>query len=369
MRFAGALIAFALLAGMAPAWAKDPPIAEEAYRAVNLALVETHIRPRYARFAATGATLEDQVESVCATSAPRELELVRAAFDSAFGAWMGIAYIQEGPAAQFMRQVRLHFWPDKRGRTGKQLNAFLAADDTRSLAPERFSNISVALQGFGVAERLLFEHAHFERIASVPEDIRCQLLRSVARNIAQIGSGLVQDWVPGEGSFSDEFQRAGHSDSRFATHREATAVLVNGLFTSLKIVTDFKLDRVLGKTIEGARPKRAESWRSGRSLWNIIDNLTALQALYEGEAGAPGLRALFARRHHELASLLSTAFTKTLANARRIPVPLSQAVADPTARPPLSLLARQTRALKAMVAKELAPALGTPLGFNALDGD
>ena len=90
--------------------------------------------------------------------------------------------------------------------------------------------------------------------------------------------------------------------------------------------------------------------------------------MYEGENG-PGLRRLLDPSHADLAGLLSRAFRRTLETARSIPPPLSRAVVDPAAREGLARLSAQLRSLVALVGGKAAPALGAPLGFNALDGD
>jgi len=133
-------------------------------------------------------------------------------------------------------------------------------------------------------------------------------------------------------------------------------------------MAEMKVDRVMGKSAETARPRRAESWRSGRSLRNVVRNLEALRSLYEGEDG-PGLRHLLDPSDAGLADLLSRAFRQTLETARSIRPPLFRAVADPAAREALARLSAELHGLKKLVGGRLAPALGTPLGFNALDGD
>ena len=57
------------------------------------------------------------------------------------------------------------------------------------------------------------------------------------------------------------------------------------------------------------------------------------------------------------------------ASANAIALPLEKAVGDAGERPAVETLRRDTQALKRLLAEKLAPALGLPLGFNALDGD
>jgi predicted lipoprotein len=179
-----------------------------------------------------------------------------------------------------------------------------------------------------------------------------------------MAGGLRADWT----SFVNELSNPGGADARYESHKAVTAEFVKGLHTALIALADLKLDPVLGKSLGEAMPRRAESWRSGRSPRNIARNLDALRAMYEGENG-PGLKALLPAADTALADLLSGAFEQTLATARAIDGPLARAVADPAKRPAVERLAREVRALKQLVSGRLAPALGTPLGFNALDGD
>ena len=46
-----------------------------------------------------------------------------------------------------------------------------------------------------------------------------------------------------------------------------------------------KLERPLGKSLKKAKPKRAEDWRSGRALANIIANLKTIKSLYTEPGG------------------------------------------------------------------------------------
>jgi hypothetical protein len=114
----------------------------------------------------------------------------------------------------------------------------------------------------------------------------------------------------------------------------------------------------------------AESWRSGRSLENIRRNLEAAEALYLGEGGF-GFSAVVRDTLHdvELDDLLRHAFAQTRETSRSVTVPLRDAVSSEVMRPRLEQLLTEMTALRALLVRRLAPALGVPVGFNSLDGD
>ena len=136
----------------------------------------------------------------------------------------------------------------------------------------------------------------------------------------------------------------------------------------MRFVADAKLRPVVGDSLQAARPHLAESRSSGRSTRNAVGNLEALQALYLGEGG-PGLAALAGVADARLDRLLRKAFRLTLEAARSIEGPLENAATDPAARAKAERLTTRVRALRQIVRDRLAPALGFPVGFNALDGD
>jgi len=100
-------------------------------------------------------------------------------------------------------------------------------------------------------------------------------------------------------------------------------------------------------------------------------NLAAAQSLYAGTDGRGGMSA-FVREvagERELDDLLIRAFAQTLATAEGVTGTLEAGVGSAPLRQALDTLSRETKALKALLAQRLAPVLGVPVGFNALDGD
>lgn len=125
----------------------------------------------------------------------------------------------------------------------------------------------------------------------------------------------------------------------------------------------------MGKSLEQARPKRGESWRSKRGLRNLSLNLEALQTLY-GKPGGHGLRVLVAAANNGEAinRELDEAFTRAL---ERLPVEgsLGSWLTDADKRARIESLKAAITTLRDLAQSQVPNALGVQLGFNSLDGD
>lgn len=343
MRWLTAVVLFFAI----PALADSIPPA--VYQRSNQALVEHYLLPRYQHLAATTAALAEAARHDCTA------ETLRPPYREALAAWMGVQHLRYGPAELFLRANRIFFAPDPRGRVATQVDELLGSQDRDALQPERFRNASVAVQGFPALEYLLWTPT------ADNADYRCALIVTIAANLHEMAAGLLADWQGGDIAFARVVANPGPDNTYYADHQEATLPLLQSLHNGLQMIADIKLKPVL------ADPQQAESRLSGLSLANIIANLESLQALYTTADG-------FSRIVQEgsdagLDPLLHKAFAMTLATARSIEPPLTDAVNDPTARAQVEKLHTQVRALKQIIKERLAPALGLKVGFNAYDGD
>lgn len=368
-----AMLALALLA--ATVGVAQAAFDREAYRALNDALVEDHIVPRYAKLAEATARLNTLAEHICEMPSSMSVTDLGKAVIAAQDAWQRIQHVRFGPVDRDMRAARFAFWPDVRNRTGRDLAEILRARDRKSFAPDRFPRESVVIQGFPAMERLLFgkDAGRLLVDGTVDAHFRCAMVRAIAANLADMSDKIYSEWTQGADSYANAVSNAGAEFALYPKAEEATLDMFKSLHGAVEMVADHKLPRPLGDSLEDAHPKRAESWRSGRSLENVRRNLEAAQAMYLGENGS-GTRG-FSRmvrevaKDKELDDLLRRAFAQTLATAKSIEMPLSQAVKDPGERAKLVKLKTEASALKTILAQRLTVALQIPLGFNALDGD
>ena len=361
-----ALVALTLMA-TAPS-AGGAPLDTGAFARVNASLVRNHVLPRYARLAAATEAFAKASRDLCA--APGEAaawERARERFQETLGAWMGIEHIRFGSIEFLMRGHRFYFWPQARAKVTAAVRGVIAAGDEAAIQPARLSTASVAIQGLLAAEVLLYGD-HALRAGEGAGAMGCALLTAVAANMRGMAADIRDGWRNGSDAFARTVTQPGPKNAYFEDHEEATRVFFKSLHDSLQLIADVKLKPVIGDSPEKVRPRLAESRLSGRSLGNVVDNLAALRAIYEGEGG-PGLGELTGAADPKLHKLLRKAFRITLGTARAIGRPIEEAAADPGLRPKAKKLALQVRALRQIVRDRLAPALGFPVGFNALDGD
>lgn len=311
------------------------------------AIIKRHVLPRYEVFSRAADSLRAVVADRCGRDG---LAAMREAYAAANDAWMSVQHIRFGPVMREDRHVRIEYWPDKHNQLSRQLARLLAAGDRESLEPARFARATVALQGFPAMERLLFAGDAADVL--VRGSFRCALAGAIAANLATIAAETLAQWRDVEGG------------------PDVADGLVDGLMTQLQLVGDLKLLRPLGATIAKARPRSAESWRSGRSARNVRLNVEALADLYSGGEGAD-LRTATAPADDGKGILeaLDDGFAVAVRTARRLGDDLGADIRDERRRRTVRFLGVHLSGLREEVAKAVAPAMGVSLGFNSLDGD
>jgi hypothetical protein len=325
------------------------PAAAADYAALNARAVELHIQPAYAELAAAAAKLDTAAQASCS-----DIPALQTAWRQAMAAWQGAQHIRFGPIALFERHARFEFWPDPRNVAGRQLDQLFEKRAAEAITPRSFAVGSVAVQGLGALERVLFDEERAKKLAA--DSYRCDWLRAATGNVATMARETEAEWR----TYGPRFGSA-TPGGVYAGPQEATADLFKSLHAAIELVADHKLAKPLGDKPGKARPLLAESWRSGTSLDNVQANLAAGLSLYD--ALAPGVADA------ALDAELRKRFAATLAAAKAVKSKLQAAVADPKQRQQVELLQREAAQLKAALANQLSAALDLPLGFNALDGD
>lgn len=267
-----------LLAGLmvSPLSAQESGQPAENWTEVNLAVTDDQVIPRYAAFATASATLEQVAANFCETPGPGSLDAFRTGFHDSMDAWQLIQHVQFGPVTYFNWNYRLQYWPDENGTGARQLDALIAGRNTELLLPDNFARESVGVQGFPALERLLFADDSLAALQGDP--FRCQVAQAIARNISDIATGIYQRWT-------DEFRTTiANADERgfFESAEDATIDFMKAQVEPVRRIQQQKLEDVIGESAGQARVRRAESWRSARSLRNIRLNVVALENLFNG---------------------------------------------------------------------------------------
>lgn len=343
-------------------------LTEQDFADVNIALVDTHILPRYARLADALTAFEVSASDYCSANSDSDPGTLRETYHQAMDAWMGIEHVRFGPIELFMRSFRFFFWPQSRGKVVEQLQELAGRIDQFAENPEQFASTSASVQGLLAAEALVFRTEEFSPGLKAG-NAGCAMLSAVAGNMSAIANEVIADWNGGMMHFRNEVQRPGSDEALYDNHQEVTAILFKSLHDELQLITEVKMRPVLGESIDTAKPVLAESRPSQRSSRNIAANLEALQALYAGETGAGGLSQLVSMSDTELDKLMHRAFSITVKNARSLEQPLEVIATSTEQRAQADKLFLQVRALRQIVRERLASALSMRIGFNTLDGD
>jgi len=310
------------------------------------AILETHVLTGYSELVESSQALRTIAQDTCDPQAPD----LRAAYHDAFDAWIAVSHLRFGPAATDDRIFALAFWPDSRGATPRSLAELIANEDPIIETAEGFSEVSVAARGFYALEFLLYDEATM-LLADSPYG--CALIQRVSADIHAISTAIEADWA----GIEAPAMRAAESE-RYESAEDALLVFYAALSEGLQFTAEARLGRPMG-TFERPRPRRAETWRSGRSLRNVQLSIASLREL-------AGLLGLIDGADREA---IDAAFSSADARARSLDDPVFAGVSDPQGRFAVEVLQQRVTDALAVSQAELAPALGATLTFNSLDGD
>ena len=273
-------------------------------------------------------------------------EAVLPAYNAAFDAWMPVADMRLGPSEQ--AAISIAFWPDDRGFTQKGLRRMIAAEDPAGRDPVAYADASAATRGLMALDMMLGD----PDFAYQPGSYSCALVQTISADLAAQAKDLAAGWT----RFQAELRQPGQGEAlTYLDQAEALRAIYTQIIAGLGFTVDNRLGRPLG-TFEAPRPKRAEAWRTGRPLPDIL-----------GAARA-------AHRHAAMLAdgpmpMADAALAQVEEAAARIPDPTLAEVADPTGRLRIEALQQRVTALKQAIEQELGAAQNITAGFNAADGD
>lgn len=316
-----------------PVWAETPDLK---------GIVERHVVPRYQTLADEATDLADAASQDCSAES---VDLL-AAYHETFDAWVAVSHLRFGPSEVGDRAFAIAFWPDPRGSTPKALAALIRAEDPAVFDREEFADVSVAARGLYALEFLLFD-AQFSDAEK--GDYHCALVKALTADISASTNAILAGWQDG---YADLMARPGNDTYRTAT--EAAQQLFTSLSTGLEFTANTRLGRPMG-TFERPRPKRAEAWRSGRSLRHVVLSLKSTR----------DLAALISMKDPEVAE----AFEAAIAKAEGLNDPVFASIANPQERIRVEALQQSINTIRQLLAEKVGPSLGIAAGFNALDGD
>lgn len=354
-------VLLALLVGLVatPALAQLHPTG----RAVITQAVEDAIRPGFAAFAEEAQSLGAAMDGLCDAPYDSGLEAARAQFKAVVIAWSRIENYRFGPLMEQNRSERILFWPDRKGIALRQVQAILAKQDATATDPATLGQKSVAVQGLGALEFVLFGTGA-ETLAGPTGDFRCAYGRTIATLLSGVADEMRDEWFanPGIGS---RMIRPTESDPDYRSNEEVLQELIGVMAHGVEAIRDQRILPFLGRDGADPKPRSALFWRSGMTVPSILANFEGLRdLLVKSDIWEYAPTEQFRIGQEAIAE-----FDKVEAEAAKVTGSVEEAVADPAQKAALSEMVASSQVLGKLTGGDLPAALGLSVGFSSLDGD
>ncbi len=350
---------FALCAGLparAAEAAASPGVVEKA--------IDGFIRPGYAAFRDKTGVLAGAAAALCKSPSADALAAARQDFAATVDAWSAVEVIRFGPVSDDNRLDRVLYWPDRKGAGLRQVQAVLAAADPAATDPAKLAGKSVAVQGLGALEFVLYGK-DAETLTGRQGAFRCRYGAAIAANLDGIAAALVAAWAKPDG-FAAGWAAPGPADPLYRDDDEALTELVDVFINGLELIRDQRLGGFLAKAgAKEDRPKQALFWRSGLTQRALAANIAGLRTLLSASAFAEALPA----DDRWLVQSADAQLGNAVATVAGVPGSIAEALADPARRERLVAFQAITSSLSNLFGTRATGALGLSAGFSSLDGD
>lgn len=327
------------------------------------AAIDGFIRPAYQNLERQSDVLETAMRALCADPNEPSLAAARGAFHFTVRYWSAVEAVRFGPVTEDNRLDRILFWPDRKSIGLKQVQAAIAEKDATALDPTTLANKSVAMQGLGGLEFVLFGTGADELLSKAGA-YRCGYGQAISGNIHGMAAAINKAWRDPDG-IARQWSNPGPENPLYRTDDEAMTELFNVFVHGLEMVRDVRMNGFLGKAQEDDKPKQAIYWRSDATVTSLRYDLSGLRELLDASGLVTTLDADNAWIGQSIAFEFGNA-EKVLAD---LDTPRAEILADPVLRKKLDYARIVTSSLSELFGVKLAGALGLSAGFSSLDGD
>ncbi len=327
------------------------------------AAISGYILPNFERLAEQTGQLANSVDGLCNSPDIVKLKTVQDDFRLSLLVWARVEFLRFGPLAKDNRLDRMLFWPDRKGIGLRQIKRAIVKQNPSLKDPEQISSKSIALQGFGALEYLLFGKGS-ELLAQNAGEFRCAYAASVTKNIRSISKQVFDEWSNKDG-FVKQWLSPAKNNPRYYDEDEALGELVGAIAQAFEFVRDLRLKPIWLKIDPNVNYKRAIFWRSDMTFPIIKSNFQGLNTLIN----VSGLVSTLPNDSRWIGGSLEFSFSNVNKTFATITLPLEQAVFDPEQAEDINYLVILARTLQTLIGDKLVIALDLPESFSALDGD
>ena len=357
---------FAVFAALVAASFAAPSYAQSFdHKGLARLVLENHIRPGYDRLLASARAFGDEAKVFCDAAPGEPTDALKDAFRDLVLSWARIEQVQFGPVMDERRHARVFYWPDRKGLGRRQVRRTLAKKDARSLDPAALAERSVALQGLGAAEILLYAKGAKEFATPGPaRDFRCGYLKTIAANIVNIAAEVQSAWND-ENGYVRTFLSPGADNPSYLDDSEVTLEIAKAFLVGLERLRDIEIAGPLGLSRKTSRRTRAAFKPSGLSTRFLIAKLEGMTMLYV----AGGLGDRIDAHEWGMGSSILSELNLALNHMKSLNVLMGEVAENEEAENRLLASGFPLKNAREQTSRILADAAGLSLGFNALDGD
>lgn len=359
MRHLFASAVFVALVSALPAHALD----EAEAKAVMARAVDGYIAPAYANFHDKAEDLAEAMSALCAAPSNETFAGVEQSFGNAVEAWSRVDFIREGPVLEKNRFERVLFYPDRKSTGMKQVQALLARPDEAATDPKNLAGKSVAMQGLGALEFVLFGTGA-EEVTKEKGSFRCRYGLAVARNVEAIGSELEAAWTAADG-VALHWKEPSRDNPVFRDGEEAVRALIGIHVHGLEAVRDQRIRAFYQGKDGKLAPKAAVFWRSGNTIRAISANVAGLEELWK----TADMGRLLPEDIRSVASSVTFDYKAASRALASLSQPTAEALADEKYRGKLDFVDLTLKDAIARINDDVGGAIGLGAGFSFADGD
>ena len=317
----------------------------------------------YKSFGAASVALITSIDSLCSSPSDATLASTQKAYSDVVVSWSKVETIKIGPVLNDNRQERILFYPDKSGSGLKQITAALTAKDEAALTPEKMQGASVALQGLGAMEYVLFGKG-FEELKTADGAYRCKFGQAIATGLLTQSDTLTSEWTKADG-IAHDFKHPSSSNPLFQTDKQAVTALLGTLVHGLDMIRKQRISSFYSAKDNVSNPKKAIFWRSGNTMASVVANLEGLADLW----GKSGMKTLLKGDSTAYGGNIDFNFKSAISAAKAANLPLDQALADDKQRAKLDFMLLTIADLYKLLSEDVGKAIGLGAGFSFSDGD
>ncbi|WP_426231105.1 imelysin family protein [Pararhizobium sp. DWP3-4] len=366
----GLSLAFLSLPAMAEdeeAVAPRAGLKQEAVAGVMQKAVDDFIRPGYRDLLEGTEALAEAAHMLCEKPSDETLGDVQMSFDEVVQQWSTIEIVRVGPVIEGNRFERFLFFPDRKSTGLKQVQRILATNDETATSAETLKGKSVAAQGLGALEYVLYGTGA-EILPTEKNGFRCRYGAAIADNLKAVAGELHAEWEKPDG-IQAAWKNPGPNNPIYRDGKEAATELLGILVHGVEAIRDQRLRPFYAGIIKGepdkGHPKMAIYWRSGNTMPALSANFTALQTLFN----TADMKALLPDGNADVVSAVNYLLQAIVDDLDEIDLPVEEAIASDEQRGRLNRILQNTNDVLQRLNLDFGAAIGLSSGFSFADGD